>query len=254
MVLGAQVEDNEFTGLEFQPTLRASWRPGGTYSAWGAITRSVRTPSLEEVSLDQNSAFVGNPDFQSETVVSYEIGLRKLFGEFASFDVAAFYNEYDDLHNQELDPFTFQQLIGNQAEGEAWGVELAGDFKPSDRWSLRTAYTVFQGEYRSKVDGSELGTDEYHPQHQINLRSYYDLGEDWELDLGFYLVDGIGADFDIANRFRADARLGWNPSPELQCFIGAQQFNEDSQSEFDVFDNVHRQVIFGLSWMPGAGD
>lgn len=52
---GSKFEHNDFTGFEFQPSLRYSWvQPGGS-TLWGAVSRAVRTPSR----LDHDARLVG---------------------------------------------------------------------------------------------------------------------------------------------------------------------------------------------------
>lgn len=247
VVLGAAIEHNDFTQFEIQPTLRAIWYPTERFSVWGSLTRSVRTPSLEERSLSANSAFVGSDAFDSERGNTAELGVRTQLGPLASLDVVGFYNQYDDLHFREGG-----FLITNNGEGESYGLEVAVDAKPSERWSLRSAYTLVAGEYENKLDGGDLGTDDRHPRHQVNLRSYFDLSEHWELDTAAYLVQGLGDAIDIANRWRLDVRLGWRPCDDLRLSIGSQMLNEDTESEFDEFDNLRRQFFIALTWTPGA--
>ena len=39
----------------------------------------------------------GNPNFQSEEVITYEAGYRTTFSKSVSLDVTGFYNDYRDL-------------------------------------------------------------------------------------------------------------------------------------------------------------
>jgi len=140
----------------------------------------------------------------------------------------------------------------NGAEGRSYGAELAVDAKPTDRWTLRSAASWSRGRYQSKEDGSDLTNHEYYPEYQFNLRSYYDIAEDWELDMGAYFVEDMGDAFAVAERWRLDLRVGWQPTNDLQLYVGAQQLNENTESEFDEFDNRRRQFYFGLKWTPGS--
>ena len=46
--IGTKLEENPYTGLEYQPTARLIWTPDHRHSLWGAISRAVRTPSRIE--------------------------------------------------------------------------------------------------------------------------------------------------------------------------------------------------------------
>jgi len=251
LLLGCTVEDNEFTDVEVQPTVRWTWTGIEDLSAWAAISRAVRTPSLEERTLSDGSVFIGNDDFESEELWAYEAGLRTLLSARASLDVALFYNDYDELHFRQ-DTGTGQELLVNGAEGESWGAEVALDLRPTERWTVRSGYAFARGQYQSKADGSRLGTDEYYPEQQFNLRSYYDLGSDWEADAAVYVVEGMGSDFDIAQYWRVDLRLGWRPSPAFDLYVGVQSANDEEHSEFDEFNRIPRALYVGLNWTPGA--
>ena len=248
--LGAQLEYNHFTEWELQPTARVSWHPRDDLTLWSALTRSARTPSLEEVSLDQNSFFVGDPDFESEQATTFEIGVRKQVGPALILDLATFYNDYDDMHH-EFDNGAGQFLLSNAAEGEAYGLELAADAQPTKRWKIRSAYSFIKSDFDRELPGNHLNTEEYHPEHQFNLRSYYDLAENVEFDAAVYVSEDFGSAYEIAERWRLDARLGWRPRPDLDVYVGAQQINDDVVSEYDQFDNRRRQFYAGLRWSPG---
>jgi iron complex outermembrane receptor protein len=253
LTLGLSAEHNDFTQFELQPTARFTWVPNESLAWWAAVTRAVRTPSLEERYLSADSYFVGSDDFRSEKLIAYESGVRALLSPAASADLALFYNDYDDLHFREP-LMTGQFALTNGAEGRSYGAELAVDAKPTDRWTLRSAASWSRGRYQSKDDGSELSTHTYYPEYQFNLRSYYDLGSDWELDTGVYLVEKLGPRFDQAEYLRVDARLGWQPCSDLRLYAGVQGLTEATHSEFDEFDQVRRAVFVGLEWNPGASE
>ncbi len=251
LTLGATIEHNDFTQFEVQPTARMTWMPLEELMFWGGISRAVRTPSLEERHLTPTSFFIGSEDFHSEILWAYEVGARALPVSWLAADLALYFNDYDQLHFADFDPSTLQYQLTNEAEGTAYGLELALDLRLTDYWSMRSAYTFHKGEYESK-NGQALRTDDYTPEHNINLRSYLDLGNHWELDLGFYVVENLGPGFKMAEYFRADARLGWRPRKDLDFSIGVQNATKDTHSELDEFDQIRRTVYASLSWSPGS--
>jgi iron complex outermembrane receptor protein len=243
---GMTVEHNSFTEFEVQPTARATWKPTQDWMAWASISRAVRTPSLEEQTLSDSSFYVGSSEFRSETLWAYELGTRKMFGERVSTDLALFYNDYDHLRYADFNGTGYD--LTNDAAGSAWGAELALDVQATDCWRLRSAYSFLRGKH--EVDGVSLSTDDYHPEQQFNVRSYVDLGEDWELDTAFYAVDKMGPGYEIAEYTRVDVRLGWAPAESLDLYVGVQDVGHATRSEYDAFDNSRRSVYFGLSWHP----
>ena len=95
LVLGAKLEHNDYTGFEHEPTARIRWTSTSGQTLWGAVSRAVRMPTRFDTDL-RFTGFTpivliqGSPDFQSETVVSNEVGYRKTLGTQLAFDVSAF--------------------------------------------------------------------------------------------------------------------------------------------------------------------
>ncbi|MGE3929679.1 MAG: TonB-dependent receptor plug domain-containing protein, partial [Hyphomonadaceae bacterium] len=42
LTLGLKAEDHTFTGLEYMPSVRVAWRPGGEHLVWAAVSRGAR--------------------------------------------------------------------------------------------------------------------------------------------------------------------------------------------------------------------
>jgi iron complex outermembrane receptor protein len=248
VVAGVTLEHNTFTEWEVQPTLRASWRPTERFMTWASVSRAVRTPSLEEESLAPGSVVAGSTGFLPEVLWAYELGARAMVSQSVWTDLALFVNDYDHLHNVGTDPSTLQPTFDNEAEGSALGGELAVDVQATESWKIRSAFTLINGDY--EVDGVDTGTEDQHPEQQLNVRSYLDLPYDLELDAAIYVVDDLGGAQEIAEYTRIDVRLGWKPSDELELFCGCQNLNQDTHSEFDEFDNTRRSVFFGVDWRP----
>lgn len=123
VTVGSKFERNELSDddLEMLPTLRASWEVAAGHDLWGAVTRSVRTPSYGDMEVEitglgaamvlpplspQNPLplpvqvqIAGSEDFRSETLTAWEAGYRGRLGPAVSLDVAAFLNVYDDLRD-----------------------------------------------------------------------------------------------------------------------------------------------------------
>ena len=45
LILGTKYERNDYTGDEWQPSVRALWTPEGHTTWWASVSRAVRTPS-----------------------------------------------------------------------------------------------------------------------------------------------------------------------------------------------------------------
>lgn len=275
-VLGAQTEYSELTGLELQPSVRALWHMSEHQTLWAAVSRAVRTPSLVELDLIFNipiggGDFVGvgtNHDLEAEDLLSFEVGYRNQPSEHIALDATAFYNHYEDLVTIEevVPPVGGPSYVAyfapdNLAEAWAYGVEIAADCKVSEDWSLRSAWTYFILESRIDESSNDFffeETDGASPRHQVNLRTYYDLAEAWELDGGFYWVDDVGFTDNLEGNpayLRADMRIGYNPSEHFSFSLGVQnacdpEHPEDGANEVGIGSEVERNVYASMVWRP----
>ncbi len=239
LILGAQVEQADVGGTSVQPTLRWMWNASDRTSVWAGISNAVRTPSREEIdSLSYSDPnlppdFTGNKDFLNEKLLSYELGVRTSASEKVQIDVATFYNQYQDLQTYEID-VNGVTTYGNEAHAHAAGVELALDLDITTSWRVRSSYSYFHMDFESDSNVGSAGSiddkDGLVPDHHASLRSYYDLGSNWELDSGVYWTSELPF-WDNPAVLRVDARVGWKPSTHVQFSLGVQNAQEKQHPE-----------------------
>jgi iron complex outermembrane receptor protein len=247
LVLGVQVEQSTLADFQVQPNARWLWNPTPDQTVWAAISRAVRTPSREETDIVQRLDDTGPPflrgtdDFKSEELLAYELGYRRPLGPHAFIDLATFFNDYDDLQSIEVDGAGIQ-FYDNQVHAEAYGLEVALDVDVNPRWRIRSAYSLFQMDFEAEAGSAEVATvdtkDGLVPANRVNLRSYYDLAEDWELDTGIYWTDEHSASFfENPAYWRVDARIGWKPKDYLELSVGVQnaQRGEHPEAGEDIY-------------------
>jgi iron complex outermembrane receptor protein len=261
LTLGSKFEHNDYTGWEIQPNGRLLWTPAPTHSAWAAFSRAVRTPSRAEndarfIQLSRppdpttgqpitQVVLEGSDDYESETLLAYELGYRFKPVDRLSVDLAGFYNEYDNLRTIEFNRTDFSDIpVGgpayaiysgdNKMSGTSQGIELALELTVADDWRLKSAYTYLTMELDLDDDSSdqisELQEDES-PQHQVSLRSLLNLGSQVELDLWLRYVDQLKGSH-IDDYVTLDARLGYRPAPGFQLELVGRNLVEPSHPEF----------------------
>ena len=273
LTLGAKFEHNDTTGVEVQPNARLHWTLDDASSVWAAVSRAVHTPSVFNHELFQPvgvipgpppvvTALVGNEGFDSEELIAYELGYRTRPAEGMFLDLTAFYFDYDRLHT--LEPGTpflsagtlIQPLLwDNKGQGESVGFEAAADLQAGPNWRLRSALSLLEIEVdtdASDTPGGGREVDDF-PSYTASLMSFYDVGEDVDFDLGFYLVDDLNSEVD--GYLRADARLAWRPRAGLELAAGVQNALEDEHQEFDsgsfsTASLVERAFYTSLVWAP----
>ncbi len=286
LTVGAKVERNDYTGVEFQPTARVHASLGDGVSAWAAVSRAVRTPSRYEDDgniwlgsfppgalavmsgglLPPNRApaplvIQGSDEFDSEVLKAYEMGFRTLWRESVALDVAGFYNEYDRLRTFEprIDPVNERMIyeLDNLMDGSSYGVEVALDWFLLDWWRLYGAYTWERLDLRLR-DGSADSFSENDegrsPRHHVSLRSAMDLTSSLELDLWVRYVDRLPQD-DVDAYTELDVRLGWRPWEGWSVDLVGQNLLHASHEEFvpglaiqTAPTQVERGVYLRVTW------
>ena len=241
LTLGSKFEHNDYTGSEVQPSGRLTWLPEEHQTLWASVSRAVRTPSRAEsdIRLNQPSgvspslitSIFGSSDYGSEKLIAYEFGYRVQPDERLSFDLALFYNDYDDLRSLEVvgpqpgPPPFIPLLADNRLEGITYGGEVSANFQASSWWRLRLAYSYLQMDLDTK-DGSTDTTSSAEiegssPEHQVSLISSFELPDNFSLDLWARYVDRLPAR-DIDPYFTFDARLAWRPTKNFEISIVGQ--------------------------------
>ena len=240
--VGAKVEYNNYTGVEFLPSARLLWTPRERQSVWAAVTRSVRTPSRFERDLRFQVlvapavplyvAIAGNPDFQSETLIGAEVGYRTLVSEKVYVDIAGFSNSYDRLAgfgnpvvSSETAPIAHLRLtlpFENSIDGTTRGVEIAPTWKPLPFWQLKGSYSHL----RLSADNRQGFTDTSQrdlyrglsPRHQVRIQSGLDLPGRVEFDQTYRFVDELSAQ-NVSAYHSFDTRLGWRVSDSIDVSV-----------------------------------
>lgn len=282
LLIGTKLEHNDFTGWEVQPTGRILWTPSQAQSAWFAVSRAVRTPSLLEDALVSTLAPVStapvvvyprvlpNTAFQAEEVIAYELGYRTQPSENQSLDLALFYNDYSDMRvaipgsptpgpeGSVIVPLTFE----NGVEGETYGVELAADWHPARWCRLFGTYTFLEMKLHADrslppaTSSSAEATEGHSPEHQVYLQSSFDVSRSVQLDLmGRYVSRLTGFPDAIPAYVSLDARLAWRPSRDLELSVVGQNLLDNHHPEFSSSQQLGtplteiRRCVYGrLKW------
>lgn len=258
---GSKFEHNDYTEFEWQPSGRLAWTPTGNHTVWGSVSRAVRTPARFEHTVDAwfvppPARLIGNGEYESEEVLAYELGYRIQPLKKLSFDLAAFYNEYDNLRTVEpfgsAGPITLYKLE-NAMEGESYGIEVAGNWNVTKAWRITAGYTLLQMQLHSERPQDELLEGDS-PQNQFHLRSYLDLPHRFQIDTALYYVDSL-ATRNVPSYTRWDVRLGWKPlqKHDLDLSLVVQNLLDPQHPEFGsgflvLPHEIERSVYGKATW------
>ncbi|MDY6989878.1 MAG: TonB-dependent receptor [Thermodesulfobacteriota bacterium] len=283
LTLGSKLEHNDYTGFEVQPNVRVLWTPKQGHSVWAAVSRAVRTPSRSEEDARLNSkvlppdalfpgspvavsSFFGSRDFKSEVLMAYEIGYRTFPTKRLSLDIAAFFNDYDNLRSgkqgemfAEATPSPEHLVIpvtaDNRMEAQTYGVEVAAQLELLPWWRLRGAYTYLEIEQEIDDNTAVLLEDPegQSPRHQFSLRSSMELLRDLDLDLWLRYVDDLPGQ-DVDSYTTLDARLAWRPRKDLEVSLVGQNLLDKHHPEFtmEIVESLpieaERSVYGKITW------
>ena len=274
LIAGVHASHNSFTGMEYQPTVRLAWTPTLNLTTWAAVSRAVRTPSILNRGGDFTVAvfpaapmlngvlqLLGNPAFQSEPMISYELGQRVKIGKNLSFDGAAFLNSYlREGHGVALPPVFIPPQGGtpgylelptqfqNAPDGHVFGAEVSAVWSATRRWRLNGGYSWL----RQRVDFHPWNTLAKDPSQQFQIRSQLDLPRNFEFDVTAYFY-GTTLPGGVGRYLRGDARLGWRPNENTEFNLGIRdaldpQHPEQISLRYSQAYQTRRNVYGGFLW------
>lgn len=249
LTLGSKFSHDDYTGFEFQPTAKLLWAASDQYSLWGSVSRAVRSPSR---ALDDLRAVAapfpgippgafpqvrGNRASSAENLLAWEAGVRGQPNEYLSWDLAAFYNRYDDFVGQTIGAPVFDPSIpaavlpltfNNEDTAKTYGFECMAGAKLSDRWRVYGAYSFLRIllDQGTAIEGRS-------PRNQIYLQSSFDLGKNWEYDVAWRYVDTL-RNQNIPSYNVMDMRLAWSPSRRFEFAVVGRNLLDKSHPEFEV--------------------
>jgi len=258
LTLGTKLEHNDFSGFEVQPSVRLAWVPDANHTLWAAISRAVRVPTRFErdIAIDATDPagdpivrLLGNDDFDAEELIAYEAGYRWQPLQVLSFDLALFYNDYDQLASIELgepfiDPADGRTIIPissvNQMDGRTYGAELLVEWQPVESWRLTASYSHIDMDLTPQ--GLDINRNEWiedsTPRDIAGLRSFLTLGERFEVDAQLRYQSDIGrlplvvTGEGIDGYTELDLRLGWRVSAQWMLSLVGQNLLHDEHVEF----------------------
>jgi len=259
LTVGTKLEQYDLSGLEVLPSARLAWMPDSRNTIWTAFSRAVRSPQRFNQDglivlgtqtlpngLPAAAVLRGDSDYDSETLDAYELGYRVQVSDTVAFDLATFYNNYDDLESVEpngapfLTSFEGVPLIelpfrsDNLLEGETYGGELSIEYRPRDNWRLVGSYSLLNMDLRHTKGSQDqvfLPAEERTPKNQATLRSYLELPYNLEWDSALRYMDSIpGTSTD--SYIELDMQVAWRYTKNWTLSVVGMNLLQDDHEEF----------------------
>lgn len=256
LTAGLKLEHNDYTGLEFLPSVRVGWKMSATHLVWGAASRVVRAPSRvdRELFAPGNPPFVvlaGGPDFQSEIANVYEAGYRAQLSAALSYSITAFHHDFDRLRS--IEPVAVGRMLDNGIDGTVDGAEAWLSYRVTNAWRVNAGLVQQRERLRLKPGSADagglaaLGND---ARHWWTLRLAWDIGPRHEFDV---MVRHVGAlpNPAVPSYTAVDARLGWKLRHDLDISLTAQNLFDPRHPEWGVAavrPEFERGVFLKLLW------
>lgn len=276
LTLGSKFEHNDYSGFETQPTARIMWIPHDQNRIWISVSKALKTPSridhdakflglvtppsVASNNLPSAIIFKGNNQFNSEQVISYELGYRTTLIDNVSIDFAAFYNSYSHLRSIHTRPPTFNPITGNieissifrnDSKAQTYGLEIAAVWQMLDWWRWDTNYNLLKTNFSNK-------SDDISPQQRVSLRSAISPWHNFDIDILFRYVDrnkttSILGTSDIDAYASMDISTTWRPISDIEISLVGQNLLanhhlEYRQESFVQKTEIDRGVYGKLMW------
>ena len=277
--LGTKLEDNGYTGFEYEPSARVSWAPAANQTFWASASQAIRQPDRQDVDLQYDIAiiplggnsfgtlqFMNNQGIQTEVLRDYEVGYRTRLGKNLTFDLAGFRGYYHHLETTvPEDPYpvnspgpphlVFPLELGNSAAGRTYGGEVFATWQVNRRWRLSPGFDLlhmFLYESRLSQSSTAAAVPGDSPKHQIHLRSSVSLARslDWDSTLTFV---GSLSDQQVPAYTRLDTQLRWRIRRGIEFDLTGQNLLRPRHNEFSDgyevnFTQVQRSFFSRVTW------
>jgi len=280
--LGSKFEHNNYSGFEVQPSARLLWNRTPHEAIWASATRAVRTPSRIDEDIQINFFATdtpfpiffrasGNRQFLSEELIAYEVGYRTLVLSHVYLDIAAFYNDYNDLYSFQVGAPFFELtpppphailplLTSNGIHGSTAGFEVAPSWKPVSTWELKVAYSYLNMDLENKLTSNDptsvAGYEGSTPRNQIVLQSLVDLPKKLEFDQSYRYVSALAAQ-GVESYHTANVRFSWHPTDQLELSVVGQNLLQPHYAQFGgdagPLVGIRRGVYGKVVWNLGGG-
>lgn len=260
---GSKLEHNDYSGFEGQPSAHIIWAPENNHRIWAGVSRAVRTPSRADQNFkylswimpaftNQNFSpfpiafnYQSNPNFQSETVLTYELGYRSSFRKSLSLDITGFYSQYKNLFSlvrpaPELSPsYTYLNqniLVTNKAHSHSYGIEVASVWQMLDWWRWDITHSWFHNQYAYSPDYVSAGYAAS-PNHHSSLRGLINVTDNIDFDIwwrynGKSMANTSFGSLSIPSYFSLDLRSAWRPMRNLELSVTGQNLLQSQHLEY----------------------
>ncbi len=228
---GINIEKNSNISTQFNPRVSVVYQPDSSNVYKLIYSRSIRTPSWQEVYTLNNNARVGNHNLDPEAVNAFEAAFVHMFGVDEFVQLNLFYLKNSD----QIDNLNADYQYRNSGSTDIWGATVEYKTHMFNRARFYFNYTWLNGK---KSDGHPLDNaahnlakmtyftpvvGDFHASAVARYvgskkRAWYDYRTQkvsaystLDLTLGYSKINGVNLKFSVKNVFNADIRYPSEP-------------------------------------------
>lgn len=242
LTLGARMESNDYTGIEWLPNARLAWKPASDHLLWTALSRTVRAPSRLDrdpyvPSLFANPPYLlaGGPQTEAEVARVLEVGYRGQPTAKTSLSLSWYRSLYDNLHTQELSDTRNYLIFSGRMRAAINGLEAWGSYQPMPNWRLSAGFSGLYQRFALASDSTDRaglaaaqGKD---PAQTWLLRSSWDGPHGHEVDATLRHVSMLNNPY-VPGYLAFDLRWGWRARRDLELSITGRNLLGTSHGEY----------------------
>ena len=157
---------NETSSSGFTPRILAKYKLNESTNLNAQISQGFRLGGVNDplntpvCSAQDLAIFGGYQDYDDETLINYEVGVKSTLSNGATLNAAAFYADMEDLQVTLDAGSCSSRITFNVPEAKSSGIELEYKTQPTANLELSIAASVINAEFKSTVrdaTGSVLG-------------------------------------------------------------------------------------------------
>jgi iron complex outermembrane recepter protein len=282
--LGSKIQWGTLAGFQIQPTARVLWAPSETQSFWAAVSRAAVAPALQDKDITLPllagaanglpiiAELTGNPQFEPETVIAYELGYRRRIGSTLTLDVATYFNDNNRMQSLSSGSPSFVAtpsphiaeplLYTNGYRARTGGVESTVAWNPRPSLSFQGSYTWMEAHTIQTEPGQVSLVDSWSsPRNNISGSASWNFAPRWRANSFVSFVgalpavqnSGTGA-ATVPAYTRFDFNLARKVGRSLEFAVGGtnlltpRHFEFGGETSFVVPTQVPRSAFVKASW------
>ena len=243
LVLGAKYERNDYSDAGWFPSIRASFSPRGVNGmVWAAWSEAQRIPTRLET--DITLPGLNGDNFDAEKVAMSEIGWRQQWTK-VSFDVTAFYGEYDDLLSLESDG------IRNNIYGDSQGIEISANIQLTKQWLMRSNYSYLSLSLDTNAVGADTAlpqiTEGSSPTNTFQWASFLDVNSSWRINTFIRYVAALDS-INVGSYTVADLVVAWDMSRGTTLRFIGRHIGDGRHREWGQGAPIENAYSLSLTW------